>query len=61
MIVALLLLGFIAPEGLAGLASIWLSVWIGADDGSLSATLFYLGVYGAMTLGAMGLVFGLAQ
>jgi ABC-type multidrug transport system fused ATPase/permease subunit len=60
-IFVLLIFGFIAPEGLSGGASVWLSVWTSAEGATgLSDVLFYLGVYAVMTLGAMSLVFGRA-
>lgn len=55
-----LVFGFIAPEGMSGLASVWLSVWTSADVTAFSDTLYYLGVYAAITIGAMGLVFARA-
>ena len=55
-----LVFGFIIPEGMSGLASVWLSVWTSADVSTFSDTLYYLAIYGAITIGAMGLVFARA-
>eukprot|EP01052_Picozoa_sp_SAG31_P031802 SAG31_NODE_3412_length_4303_cov_2.825167_2_plen_448_part_00 len=61
MIVVIVLMGFIAPEGLSGLASVWLSIWTSDSDASgISGVLYYLSIYACMTVGAMALVFGRA-
>ena len=57
LVFVILVFGFIAPEGLSGLASVWLSVWTSADATEFSDVLYYLGIYGAITMGAMALVF----
>ena len=55
-----LIFGFIMPEGMSGLASVWLSIWTSADVATFSDTLYYLGIYAAIVIGAMGLVFARA-
>eukprot|EP01051_Picozoa_sp_SAG22_P002272 SAG22_NODE_100_length_20558_cov_10.189305_7_plen_738_part_00 len=61
LILGLVLFGFIAPEGLSGLASVWLSVWTSDENATaLRDVLFYLGFYAVMTVGSMVLVFGRA-
>jgi ABC-type multidrug transport system fused ATPase/permease subunit len=57
---SILIFGFIMPESMSGLASVWLSVWTSADVTTFSDTLYYLSIYGAITIGAMGLVFARA-
>ena len=46
--------------GLSGCAALWLSVWTSADATAFSDVLYYLGIYAALTMGAMALVFGRA-
>ena len=60
LVFSVLVFGFIAPEGMSGLASVWLSVWTSADATGFSDTLYYLGIYAAITIGAMVLVFARA-
>ena len=46
--------------GLSGCAALWLSVWTSADATAFPDVLYYLGIYAALTMGAMALVFGRA-